>query len=88
MHGQFEPYEPEAINENLDFNPLMRSIRALMSSSVKGVNLPEMSGSYERMRNLHKKSKGRQRLLFTRMGRAAGADVDTPPALVQYLRKY
>ena len=66
----------------------MRSLQALIMPSVTDEDLPEMSERFDRMRNLQKKSKEKHRLLFTRMGRAAGADVDTPPGLFQYLRKY
>ncbi len=88
VNGQFETSDPELINDEQDSSSLMRSLRSLMMSSAPDADLPERLGTYGRWRNLQKKSKEKHRLLFTRMGRAAGADVDTPPALVQYLRNF
>ena len=59
-----------------------------MMSSINDADFPDRSGGYKTWRNLQKKSKEKHRLLFTRMGRAAGPDVDTPPGFFQYLRNF
>ena len=45
-----------------------------MMSSINDADFPDRSGGYKTWRNLQKKSKEKHRLLFTRMGRAAGPE--------------
>ena len=74
----------EKINEELDSNTFLSTLRMLMMSP-EDANMPENS-RYSRLRNLQKKSKEKHRLLFTRMGRAG--DVDMASAISQYLKNY
>ena len=74
----------EKINEELDSNNFLSTLRMLMMSpEALDANMPENS-RYSRLRNLQKKSKEKHRLLFTRMGRAG--DVDMASAISQYLK--
>merc|ERR1711879_678706 len=84
VYGDMEFSDHEKINEELDSNTFLSTLRMLMMSpEALEANMPENS-RYSRLRNLQKKSKEKHRLLFTRMGRAG--DVDMASAISQYLK--